>query len=44
MSDKFIAVSQVDLVPTIALLFGLPIPKNSIGSLIPELFGDMPSK
>jgi ethanolaminephosphotransferase len=28
----------VDLVPTLSLLFGLPIPKNSLGVLIPELF------
>ncbi|KAM9964804.1 hypothetical protein ACTFIW_004590 [Dictyostelium discoideum] len=31
-------ISQVDLVPTLSLLLGLPIPKNSLGSLIPELF------
>ncbi|KAG0346959.1 major facilitator super transporter protein [Podila humilis] len=33
-------VNQVDLVPTISLLLGLPIPKNSVGKLIPELFDD----
>ncbi|KAI8605279.1 hypothetical protein EDD21DRAFT_156427 [Dissophora ornata] len=32
------SVSQVDLVPTLSLLMGLPIPKNSVGKLIPELF------
>ncbi|KAF9941236.1 major facilitator super transporter protein [Modicella reniformis] len=31
-------VRQVDLVPTLSLLMGLPIPKNNVGKLIPELF------
>ncbi|KAI1311058.1 major facilitator super transporter protein [Mortierella claussenii] len=35
------SVNQVDLVPTLSLLMGLPIPKNSIGKLIPELFSDL---
>lgn len=26
---------QVDIVPTLALLFGVPIPKNNVGVLIP---------
>ncbi|KAF9167680.1 major facilitator super transporter protein [Actinomortierella ambigua] len=30
-------VNQVDLVPTLSLLMGNPIPKNSVGKLIPEL-------
>lgn len=30
-------VSQVDLVPTLMLLLGLPIPYNSVGRVIPEL-------
>lgn len=30
-------VRQVDLVPTLSLLMGLPIPKNNVGKLIPEL-------
>ncbi|KAF9924927.1 major facilitator super transporter protein [Mortierella alpina] len=34
------SVSQVDLVPTLSLLLGLPIPKNSVGKLIPDLFLD----
>ncbi|CAN6227882.1 unnamed protein product [Urochloa humidicola] len=29
---------QVDIAPTLALLFGIPIPKNNIGVLLPELF------
>ncbi|KAG2571150.1 hypothetical protein PVAP13_7KG051500 [Panicum virgatum] len=29
---------QVDLAPTLALLFGIAIPKNNIGVLLPELF------
>jgi len=30
--------SQVDLVPTLSLLLGLPIPFSSLGSILPELF------
>lgn len=30
-------VSQIDLVPTLALLLGLPIPFQNLGALIPEL-------
>jgi len=32
---------QVDLAPTLALLFGVPIPKNNIGVLLPELFDSL---
>lgn len=32
------AVSQVDIVPTISLLLGLPVPFGSLGLVIPELF------
>ncbi|KAI5478230.1 phosphatidylinositol glycan, class O [Pseudohyphozyma bogoriensis] len=32
------AISQVDLVPTLSLLLGLPIPFGSLGVPIPELF------
>lgn len=32
------AIQQVDLVPTLSLLLGLPIPFNNLGSVIPELF------
>ncbi|KAF9915226.1 major facilitator super transporter protein [Lobosporangium transversale] len=35
------SVNQVDLVPTLSLLLGLPIPKNSVGKLIPELFSGL---
>ncbi|KAF9154738.1 major facilitator super transporter protein [Linnemannia schmuckeri] len=38
--EYYRSVSQVDLVPTLSLLMGLPIPKNSVGQLIPELFLD----
>ncbi|KIK99519.1 hypothetical protein PAXRUDRAFT_131916 [Paxillus rubicundulus Ve08.2h10] len=31
-------IQQIDLVPTLSLLLGLPIPFNSLGSVIPELF------
>ncbi|KZV87282.1 alkaline phosphatase-like protein [Exidia glandulosa HHB12029] len=33
-------VQQIDLVPSLALLLGLPIPFNNLGTVIPELFGD----
>lgn len=32
------AIEQIDLVPSLALLLGLPIPYNNLGSVIPELF------
>lgn len=32
------SIQQIDLVPTLALLLGLPIPYNSLGSVVPELF------
>jgi phosphatidylinositol glycan class O len=32
-------IAQIDVVPTLALLFGIPIPKNNLGTIIPELFG-----
>jgi GPI ethanolamine phosphate transferase 3 subunit O len=32
------AIQQIDLVPTLSLLLGLPIPFNNLGSIIPELF------
>ncbi|XP_062100304.1 uncharacterized protein LOC133806185 isoform X3 [Humulus lupulus] len=35
------AVDQVDIAPTLALLFGLPIPKNNVGILISETFGHL---
>lgn len=31
-------VQQIDLVPSLSLLLGLPIPFNNLGSVIPELF------
>ena len=31
-------VSQVDLVPTLSLLLGVPVPFSSLGGVIPELF------
>ncbi|KAI9140910.1 hypothetical protein BKA69DRAFT_1125277 [Paraphysoderma sedebokerense] len=31
-------ISQIDLVPTFAYLLGIPIPFESLGSIIPELF------
>mgnify|MGYP001214737887 CR=1 FL=1 len=35
------AIQQIDLIPTLSLLLGLPIPFNNLGSVIPELFGDL---
>ncbi|KZP23970.1 hypothetical protein FIBSPDRAFT_822718 [Athelia psychrophila] len=32
------AIQQIDLVPTLSLLMGLPIPFNNLGSIVPELF------
>uniref|UniRef100_A0A2P2N2I9 Uncharacterized protein n=1 Tax=Rhizophora mucronata TaxID=61149 RepID=A0A2P2N2I9_RHIMU len=32
------SVHQVDIAPTLALLFGVPIPKNNVGVLISETF------
>ncbi|KAG0363885.1 major facilitator super transporter protein [Gamsiella multidivaricata] len=34
------SVNQVDLVPTLSLLLGLPIPKNNVGRFIPEVLLD----
>jgi ethanolaminephosphotransferase len=31
-------IEQIDLVPTLSMLFGTPIPKNNIGKVILELF------
>jgi hypothetical protein len=36
--DHFRQVSQIDIVPTVALLLGLPIPFGNLGGVIPELF------
>ena len=32
------AIQQIDILPTLALLLGLPIPFNNLGTVIPELF------
>lgn len=32
---------QIDIVPTMSVLMGLPIPASSIGSLIPEMLGEL---
>ncbi|KAH7926000.1 hypothetical protein BV22DRAFT_1063942 [Leucogyrophana mollusca] len=31
-------IQQIDLLPTLSLLLGLPIPFNNLGTIIPELF------
>lgn len=35
------SVAQIDFVPTISLLQGLPIPFNNLGSIIPEAFSNL---
>ncbi|KAF9442500.1 hypothetical protein P691DRAFT_810558 [Macrolepiota fuliginosa MF-IS2] len=32
------SVQQIDLVPSLSLLLGLPVPYNNLGTVIPELF------
>ncbi|XP_027360713.1 GPI ethanolamine phosphate transferase 2 isoform X2 [Abrus precatorius] len=36
-SSNYDTIFQVDIAPTLALLFGVPIPKNNIGVLISEM-------
>jgi phosphatidylinositol glycan class O len=36
-------VNQIDLVPTLSLLLGIPIPFGNLGAAIPELFFRMDS-
>lgn len=38
--DESIVVQQIDLAPTLATLFGLSIPMNNLGILIPQVFQD----
>lgn len=33
-------INQIDIVPTLALLLGVPIPYNNLGSVIPECFSN----
>lgn len=40
LQDSTSTISQIDLVPTVASLFGLPIPKNNIGVVIEALLDD----
>lgn len=37
--EQYRAVNQIDLVPTISLLMGLPIPYNNLGFPVDEVFG-----
>ena len=32
------SIPQIDLVPSLSLLLGIPVPFNSLGSIVPELF------
>ncbi|KAJ2799623.1 mannose-ethanolamine phosphotransferase gpi13, partial [Coemansia guatemalensis] len=34
------SVAQIDLVPTLALALGLPVPFNNLGAAVPEMFAD----
>lgn len=36
----FRSINQIDLVPTLSLLLGLPIPHNNLGFPVDEVFGD----
>ncbi|KAJ3385966.1 mannose-ethanolamine phosphotransferase gpi13 [Lobulomyces angularis] len=38
VSEGFRTISQIDIVPTISMLMGTPIPFGNLGSVIPELF------
>lgn len=35
-------MSQIDLVPTLALLLGIPIPYSNIGMVIADMFTSLP--
>ncbi|WVQ94537.1 hypothetical protein IAU59_001616 [Kwoniella sp. CBS 9459] len=37
-SEALRHINQIDLVPTLALMLGIPIPYNNLGSVIPEPF------
>lgn len=37
VQDKFQSINQIDLVPTISILLGLPIPYQNLGGIVPSL-------
>ena len=39
-SNDVKTIDQIDLVPTISLLLGLPVPFSNLGFIIPEVFVD----
>ena len=41
MGKNYRSVNQIDLVPTMSLLLGLPIPYNNLGFPIDEAFGSI---
>ncbi|RKP27181.1 hypothetical protein SYNPS1DRAFT_13077, partial [Syncephalis pseudoplumigaleata] len=43
-TDTVRVINQIDVVPTISLLFGVPSPRNSLGNLVPELFASLARK
>lgn len=44
LGKEYRAVNQIDLVPTVSLLLGLPIPFNNLGFPIDEAFGTIRSR
>ena len=43
LQNEYTAVSQVDLVPTISLMLGIPVPFSNLGTVIVDLFDYDPS-
>ena len=39
VQDAFQSIHQIDLVPTISFLLGLPVPYANLGSVVPSLMG-----
>lgn len=37
-NDRHRSIQQIDILPTLSLLLGIPIPYNNLGTVIPELF------
>ncbi len=37
-------MQQIDVVPTLSSLLGVPIPQNSLGIVIPETLRDLPTE
>jgi len=39
--DPDVELEQIDLAPTLSLLLGLPVPQNSLGTLIIDVFSGL---